>query len=262
MRNKTGIIILLILLSIIIFSLTMFLVSYLCGGENTMIGWGIKSKNIIFNKSYTLEEIQDINIKQDMGDIIFKETSSDKIEVIIYGEDENDVDVDLNYDKLLIDYHRKNRFFFFNFGFTKSNIIVYLPEKYDRSISIQNDLGNCEIANLENISIDVNCNAGDVKVERVKNADIQCDLGKVEASEILNRCNISVNSGNVKIDRLSIQENSFIKADLGNVTIGQINDIYVDGKVDLGNCTINGSNRSSDITLKIECDCGNISVGK
>lgn len=262
MRNKTGIIILLILLSFIIFSLTMFLVSYLCGGENTMIGWGIKSKNIIFNRSYTLEEIQDIDIKQDMGDIIFKETSSDKIEVIIYGENENDVDVNLDYNKLLIDYHRKNRFFFFNFGFTKSNIIVYLPEKYDRSISIQNDLGNCEIANLENISIDVNCNAGDVKVGRVKNADIQCDLGKVEASEILNRCNISVNSGNVKIDRLSIQENSFIKADLGNVTIGQINDIYVDGKVDLGNCTINGSNRSSDITLKIECDCGNISVEK
>ena len=171
MRNKTGIIILLILLSIIIFSLTMFLVSYLCGGENTMIGWGIKSKNIIFNKSYTLEEIQDIDIKQDMGDIIFKETSSDKIEVIIYGENEDDVDVNLNYDKLLIDYHRKNRFFFFNFGFTKSNIIVYLPEKYDRSISIQNDLGNCEIANLENVSIDVNCNAGDVKVGRVRNAD-------------------------------------------------------------------------------------------
>ena len=262
MRNKTGIIILLILLSIIIFSLTMFLVSYLCGGENTMIGWGIKSKNIIFNKSYTLEEIQDIDIKQDMGDIIFKETSSDKIEVIIYGEDENDVDVDLNYDKLLIDHHRKNRFFFFNFGFTKSNIVVYIPSKYSKNIIIKNDLGNCVLDSLEYASIDVKCSAGNVEVGTVKNADIECDLGKVEVSEILNKCNISADCGDVKIDKISIQEDSYIKADLGNVTIGQINDIYVDGKVDLGNCTINGSNRSSDITLKIECDCGNISVGK
>ena len=262
MRNKTGIIFLLILLSIIIFSLTMFLVRYLCGGENNKMSWGMKNKNVIFNKSYTLEEIQDIDIKQDVGDIIFKETSSDKAEVIIYGENENDIDVKWNDDKLLIDYYRKNRFFFFNFWVTKSDIVIYLPAKYDGNITIKNDLGNCEIADFENSSIDVNCNAGDVKVGKVKNANIRCDLGKVEASGILNSCNILVESGNIKIDRLSIQEDSFIKADLGNVTIREVNDIYVDAKVDLGSSTVNESNRSSDITLKIECDCGNISVGK
>lgn len=262
MRNKTGIIVSIILLSIIIFGLTMFLVRYLCGGETTMIGFGKSSKNIVFNNSYTLEEIQDIDIKQDAGDIIFKETSNDNIEVVIYGENANDVDVNLNYGKLSIDYNKRNKFFFFSFGVTKSDIIVYIPAKYDKDISIQNNLGNCEIANIENASIEVDCDVGNVEVGKVKNADIQCDLGKVEVSEILNRCNISVDSGNVKIDKLSIQENSFVKADLGNVTIGEINDIYVDAKVDLGKCTVNGSNRGSDIILKIECDCGNISVGK
>ena len=118
------------------------------------------------------------------------------------------------------------------------------------------------MSNLENASINVDCDVGNVEVGRVKNADIQCDLGKVEVTEISNRCNISVDSGNDKVDKLSIQENSFVKADLGNVTIGEINDIYVDAKVDLGKCTVNGSNRGSDIILKIECDCGNISVGK
>ncbi len=262
MRSKTGIIVSIILLSIIIFGLTMFLVRYLCGGETIMIGFGRSSKNIIFNQAYTLEEIQGIDIKQDAGDIIFKEASDDNIEVVVYGDNANDVDVNLSYGKLSIDYNKRNKFFFFSFGVTKSDIIVYIPAKYDKDISIQNNLGNCEIANIENASIEVDCDAGNVEVGKVKNADIQCDLGKVEVSEILNRCNISVDSGNVKIDKLSIQENSFVKADLGNVTIGEINDIYVDAKVDLGKCTVNGSNRGSDIILKIECDCGNISVGK
>ena len=262
MKNKTGIIILLILLSIIIFLLTMFLVRYLCGGETNMIRWGRSSKNVIFNQTYTLDEIQDIDIKQDAGDIMIKESPNDNFEVVIYGNDTQDVNVNLSYEKLSIDYTRKMRFFFFSFGITKNDIIVYVPTKYAKDITIKNDYGNCEIGNFENASIDVECDAGNVEVGKIRNANIQCDLGGVKVEEVLNKCNISVDSGNVKVDQLSIQENSFIKADLGNVTVNEINDIYVDAKVDLGNSTVNGSNRNSDITLKIECDCGNIKVGK
>lgn len=262
MKNKTGIILLLILLSIIIFSLTMFLVRYLSGGNTNMIGWGRSSKDIIFNQTYTLEEIQDIDIKQDAGDIIFKESPNDSIEVVIYGDNASAVNVNLTYEKLSIDYTKKMRFFFFNFGVTKNNIIVYIPTKYNKDITIQNDYGNCEIGNLEYANLDIHCDCGNVEIGKIRNSDIRCDLGTVKATEILNKCNISVDSGNVTIDKLNIQENSSIKADLGNVTIGEINDIYVDAKVDLGNSTVNGSNRSSDITLKIECDCGNITVGK
>ena len=262
MKNKTGIIILLVLLSIIILGLVIFLVRYLCGGGQSMIRWGRSSNNVIFNQTYTLEEIQDIDIKQDAGDIIFKEASDDNIEVVIYGDNTQDVNVNLSYEKLSIDYTKKMRFFFFSFGTVKNDIIVYVPTKYAKDITIKNDYGNCEIGNFEKASIDVECDAGNVEVGKIRNANIQCDLGGVKVEEVLNKCNISVDSGNVRIDRLSIQENSFIKADLGNVTVNEINDIYVDAKVDLGNSTVNGSNRNSDITLKIECDCGNIKVGK
>lgn len=227
-----------------------------------MIGWEKSSKNIIFNQTYTLEEIQDIDIKQDAGDIIFKESSNDNIEVVIYGNAASDVNVNLAYEKLSIDYTKKMRFFFFNFGVTKNNIVIYIPMKYANDIAIQNDYGNCEIDNLEYASLDIHCDCGNVEIGKVKNADIQCDLGTVKVDEILNKCNISVDSGNITIDKLNIKENSFLKADLGNVTVKEINNIYVDAKVDLGNCNVNGSNRNSDITLKIECDCGNITVGK
>lgn len=262
MKNKTGIIFLIILLSIIIFGLVMFLVRYLCGGEYGMINFGTRSKNIIYNETFSANDIQDIDITQSAGDITFKESSNDTIEVVVYGDNQNDVDVNLNYNKLSIDYKERHRFIWFGFGSFKNDIVIYIPAHYQHEITIKNNYGNCELGNLENATLEVECDAGNVEVGKIRNANIQCDLGGVKASEILNRCNISVDSGNVKIDRLSIQENSFVKADLGNVTIDEINDIYVDAKVDLGNSTVNGSNRNSNVTLKVECDCGNIKVGK
>ena len=87
-------------------------------------------------------------------------------------------------------------------------------------------------------------------------------MGEVKIQEINNKCDIFVNAGNVQVTKLSIQEDSKIKADLGNVNISETNDVYIEGHVDLGNSNINDSNRNSNVTLKIECDCGNIKIGK
>ena len=63
----------------------------------------VRSNNIIFDKTYKIEDIDNIDIKQDAGDIIFKETSGDDIQVVVYGENESDLDVNLNQNSLSID---------------------------------------------------------------------------------------------------------------------------------------------------------------
>lgn len=262
MNNKTPIILLLILLSLIIFALVMFLVVNLTGGKARIINIGSKNNKIIYDKSFNLEEIKNIEIKQDAGDITFKESTDDNITVTAYGEEVQDIEVTLNGDKLTVDYTRKNRFIFFNFGNIKNDIIINIPASYNNTIKIDNNLGNCYINDLPNATINVNCDAGNVETGKIKNANIKCDLGQVEIEEILNKCDIKVDSGNVEIEKLLINENSKIKADLGNINIKETNDIYINASVDLGKTNINGNNRSSEITLELECDCGNISVGK
>lgn len=262
MNNKTPIILLLILLSLIIFALVMFLVVNLTGGKARIINIGSKNNKIIYNESFNLEEIKNIEIKQDAGDITFKESTDDNITVTAYGEEVQDIEVTLNGDKLTVDYTRKNRFIFFNFGNIKNDIIINIPASYNNTIKIDNNLGNCYINDLPNATINVNCDAGNVETGKIKNANIKCDLGQVEIEEILNKCDIKVDSGNVEIEKLLINENSKIKADLGNINIKETNDIYINASVDLGKANINGNNRSSEITLELECDCGNISVGK
>ena len=266
MKNKSIIITLIILLCIIIFFLVMFLVGCLTGKINYTNGilfFGTKKSNsIIFDKTYSVEDINNIDIRQDAGNVIFRETSEDNIQVIVYGENESDVDVNFNQNNLAIDNTHNKKFILFNFGVIAKDIVVYIPSTYNKTIKIKNDYGNCEMLDLENATVDIDCDCGNVKLGKIKNANVKCDLGDTEIKEILNKCDIKADCGNVEIDTISIQEDSTIKADLGNVDINKTNDIYIESEVDLGKTNISQNNRNSKITLKINCDCGNVTVGK
>ena len=101
---------------------------------------------------------------------------------------------------------------------------------------------------------------GNVNLGKIKNATIECSYGEIKIEEVLNKCEIEADCGNVDIDRLWINENSSIKAELGNIDINETSDIYIDANVDLGKTNIGKNNRSSNIVLKLVCDCGNINV--
>ena len=264
MKNKGLIITLIILLSIIIFFLVMFLVMYLKGGmsfKNGIFSIGSKSTNIIYDKQFELEDIKDIDIKQDAGDIIIKESENDSVKVVLYGENEGDAQVELNNGKLTIDNtHNRRSFVFFNFGVTKNDIIIYVPSNYSNDIKIKNDYGECEITDLENATVNINCDAGNVEIGKIRNATIKCDYGNIEIKEIMNKCDTKADCGNIQIDTISIKENSSIKADLGNIDINNTNDIYIDADVDLGKTNINKNNRNANVTLKVNCDCGNVTI--
>lgn len=260
MKNKGLIITLIIILSIIVFFLSVFLVMCLRGKinfRNGFINFGYKSTNVIFDEQFELESIKNIEIKQDAGDVTFKKTTNNYVQVMLYGDKKEDAQVQFNDGNLNIDNtHRKRSFF----GGTKNDIVIYIPTNYSNEIKIKNDYGKCEIIDLENAIINIDCDAGDVEIGKIKSATIKCDYGNIEIKEILNKCDIKADCGNIKIETLSIKEDSIIKADLGNVDIGSTNEIYVDTDVDLGKANINKNNRNAETTLKIKCDCGNVTI--
>lgn len=260
MKNKGLIIALLILLSVIVFFLCMFLVYSLNGGKKfSFFNWRHESKNVIFDETYEIASVGDIQIKQNAGNISFKESQDNNIKVIIYGDSENDASVSLSNTNLNIEVTKHN--YIFNFGITENNIVIYVPVAFANNITIKSDYGNVEMTDLSNATLIVDSDAGNVEIGKIKNLTAKCDYGNIEVGEVLNQCNIKADCGNIEVDKISITENSNIKADLGNIEIGETNDIYIDADVDLGKVKINKNNRNSNITLKIECDCGNVSVG-
>ena len=263
MKNNGKIIFLIILLSIIVFSLTMFLVHTINHGLNLN---GIFSKitigeaKVIYEKSYNIDEFTDININEEYGNIIFKENSNNSVDVEIYGDEETDVEVNIKNNALNIVHKKKNKLTFLNLKNLKHEIIISLPKAYLNNINIKNNFGDCEICDLENSNINIDIDCGDVELGKVKNVNVKSDYGDIKIKEILNKCKIASDCGDIKIDKMFIKENSEIESDYGDIKIGETSDINIDANIDLGDKKINNNNISSDITLKIKSDCGDIKI--
>lgn len=261
MKNNGLIIAMIILLSIIVICLIALLCFGINGKFNVFSGFSFKNNNgkVIYDETYNLADINNIDISCDVTNVKFKEGSNDDIRVVVYGYSNSSVNVDLINSKLKIDY-KQHSFKFFSLGGSQNELVVYIPTSYDNDINIECDFGNIDVISLDNASINVKVNCGNVNLGNVKNVDIDADLGDVDISCVLNKLNIDADCGSIKIDRLDLKENSYIKSDLGDVKINGTNDIFIDVDIDLGNTKINNNNRYSDVTLKIEADCGNVKV--
>lgn len=263
MKNKELIITLIVILFIIVIGLIALLTLVLSGKLNFKTGFrnfGNKSNQIIFDTNYEIENIEDIEILSTAGDIKFEESMEKNIRVVAYGKNEDDLKVSFNENKLKIDYSKTKKVNF-GFNFDITDIIIYIPKDYSKQINIKANYGDIELLDLENASIDISQDCGDVKLGKVKNISVKNSYGDIDIEEVLNKCIIESDCGDIKIEKLQIQENSSIESDLGDIRIKQTNDIYIDAKTDLGDVKVNTNNRHSEVILKIEGDCGDIKVG-
>jgi len=266
MKNKGLIITLIFFLVVIIIGLISFLFLVLNGKFNIVNGFKIcnmrKSSNIIFEQNYKLDTIENLEILSNAGDISFKENTDNNIKVIAYGQDNKELKVTLEEKKLKIDYSEyKNMNTGFSFYNYSNDIIIYIPKEYSKDININSKYGDINIIDLENASINIIQDCGDVNIEKINIANISSKYGDVNVGTIYNKFAIDSNCGDVKIDKIDIKEDSSIKSDYGDIKIKEVNDIYVDAKTDFGDVEVNKSNRMSEITLNLKNDCGDIKVG-
>lgn len=260
MNNKGLIIVLIIVLCIIIIGLINLLAYAISGNFNGLNFGGRKSENIVFEESYEIAEIGKIEILSTAGNVVFKESNdNNSVKVVAYGKNTSDIKVSNENQKLKVDYteYRRNTWFNNNIN----DIIISIPSTYSNEIIVNNSYGNLDIIALENATVNAKLSCGNIKVEAVKNANFECNYGDVKIEKLTNKCNIEADCGNVKIEKAEFKENSSIKCDLGDIKIREINDVYVDANVDLGDTKIQNNNRHADVTIKIKADCGNIKVG-
>lgn len=260
MKNKGLIITMIILLSIIVIALIALLYFVISGNYRFYIGLNTekRSEDIIYDESYELDKIDYIEVLSSAGNVKFEENAEEKIKVVVYGKNNGKLKVDLNNNKLKIDYPERINFFGIN-SYT-NDIIVYVPINYNKDIKIDLNYGNIEVLDLEQATIDIKEDCGNVNLGKIKNVTIKNDYGDIEIEEVLNKLNIKSDCGNIKINSVKLLEDSTIKSDLGDVKIGKTNEIFIDTDVDLGDTKVNNNNRQSEVTLEIKVDCGNIKV--
>lgn len=288
MKNNTLIVCLIVLLVIICIALLGFMMKVI----NGKMGFPYKvSEELVVDEEYE-NNFETINITSDASDIEVKETSGEKVRVIIYGDKDKTEVEERNNELKIISKHKKGTWFAFRNKIAK--IEVYVPKEFDKNITIDNKYGDIDVEEFLEATIEINedCgdvdiaggnkvnivnkygdiklkkakeanikqSAGEVKVESVDDIVVKNNYGDIKITNVYNSINAEEDCGDVKIDNLTINKNSNIKNNLGSIKIGSTNEIYIDAKTDLGDVKVNNNYQKSDITLKIENDCGDIKV--
>lgn len=252
-----------------------------------------ESNNLIYNESF--DDInKNVNIKVSSSNIYIKNSSDNKAILKMYGSEKSKDDLKVTKeDDLNINVESKGCIgFCFNNEVDK--VILYLPETFDKKINIENSYGDAKIEKFENvilnakissgdinvdtvkeINIDndygdvfikkvetakINASAGDIKIDEAKNINADNNYGDIKIKNVYNYINLNCDCGDIKINNATLNKNSVIKDDYGDITISNIKNVYIDSKTDYGDNDINNNDRKSDIVLKIENNCGDIKV--
>ncbi len=293
MKNKKWIITLIILLSIIMVVLSIFFIGLLQNGFKFKgFRIGLQSSNeLILDNTYE-EKFNNIVIDATTSEIYIKINNTENIKAVIYGE-KNYTDVETNLDSLNIKISEKNCIGFC-FNQKRAKVEIYLPKTYDGKIDIKNNYGDISIDEFLNANIDIkedcgdvkilggnivkvdnnygdieigesnvlniNEDCGDVNITETNDATVKNSYGDIKIESINNFLHLENNCGDIELNNINLNKDSYIKNDYGDIKIGNTNELFINALTDLGKVKIKNNYNKSDITLKIENDCGDIKV--
>ena len=149
-----------------------------------------------------------------------------------------------------------------------SKIELYLPIGYSNLIRIENEFGNIEIENFENTTLDVeqeygnflgrnvsflklvngygdvevkksiktrvDAKHGDVTIGDVDDLIVENEFGDITVENVFEHLKLYTENGDIKVNNLIIEKDSFIDANYGDINIGKTNEIYINAKTDRG----------------------------
>ena len=248
-------------------------------------------EELVLENTYT-NIFNEIDIETKMTDIYIKNSNDNTIKVIVYGEKDY-IDVKEMNNKLYIDIKEKN-FIAFDFYKYISKIEIYLPSWYNKLIRIDSEFGNIEIEEFNDCTLyvkqeygnilskgsnfikvkneygnieltksnkaRVEAESGDVKIGTINNLEVINEYGDIDIDNITQYFKLSNEMGDIKINRLNIEENSFIEMEHGDIKIDSINQIYVDAKTDHGDVDIKVNYDQAKTILKIYNEMGDIKI--
>ena len=248
-------------------------------------------EELVLDKTYNTI-FSEINIETKMSDLNIKYSNDNSIKVMVYGEKDYINLIEKN-NKLYIDIKEKN-FIAFNFYNHISKIEIYLPNWYKNLIRIDSEYGNIDIEEFNDSTFYVEqeygnilskgsnfikvkneygdvellkankarivAESGDVKIGTIKNLEVENEYGDISIQNVTEYLKLNNDMGDININKLNIEEDSFITLEHGDIKIDDINQIYVDAKTDHGDVDIKVNYEQANIVLSIYNEMGDIKI--
>lgn len=127
--------------------------------------------------------------------------------------------------------------------------------------SLEAKSGRIEVGNVD--KVEMRATSGSIKAGEVGSITANVTSGSIKINRIKQACNLSSNSGSVRIEDCNLTQNSEITVKSGSVNIGTINDVFVNATAKSGSVKVrNDNNRKAEVELKIQTTSGSIKVEK
>ena len=278
MNNKKLTIFFIVILSIITILLTIFFISLLTNGGNFgyfKIGSSYKvSEELIIDETFS-NHFSEIIIDSDASDVLIKTGNDNEVRVLVYG-DKDKVSLDTNDNNMHIKTTSKVCIGLC-FSTTLYKVEVYLPQNYDKKVVINNKYGDISVGELSNLILEIDMDAGDleagsiykgvinnaygdIKIDNVNDITVTNNYGDIKIKNVNYYMDINADCGDISIDNINIMKNSSINNNLGDISLGKTNEVYINAKTSLGDTKVTNNYPKSDVNLNITNNCGDIKV--
>lgn len=254
-------IILYVVLIVILLSIMIFVLFK----KDFIFSFGDYDKVELYNETYSLDEVDSLNINMVSTDITIKDSEDGNVRVVIYGKEERKDRYSVtNDDNNLKVSEQSYSSFCFGFCFYNEEVIVYLPKGFNKDINIKGTSSDVNIINNYDSKVDIQTVSGDIKVQDVNDIFVRSTSGDIDINNAIDvevksvSGDVTIKSGkNVKADTTSgdISVDGATKIDI-NTTSGEVR-IGTSGNVDIS--TMSGDVEIGDLTVTCESIINTIS---
>ena len=263
MKNRSSIITLIIILSVLCIALTGGFVYLLVNGEGIHFNFNLSFKQMDLVDSYEVlpNDITSIEMNLYSTDVEIKESTNDKILVEYYSNKDNNPKIEYTDNNIKIN---ENNYNVGCIGFcnNRRKVVLNIPSNYYGEYIISTKSGDI-LSNIDltNSITKISTMSGDVRLNIVGNIEISTMSGDIKIDKINDTIKVKTTSGDILISELNIKENSSINTTSGDVLVSNNNsNCYVDVKTLSGDKYINKSDRKSDLVLTINTTSGDVRV--
>lgn len=276
-KNKKWIIASIIIILVIIIALISLIIFGISQKGNFSF---LEKTAVLYENSF--RKIEKIAVDVSSYDVEIKESDIDNITVQITGSKKNQdkIKVEQQNDELKI--YQDGSIICIGLCLYKEVITIYVPNNYEleynhestsgslssevlintgnikttsgdillNSINsgfLKSTSGNIEITSAT--SLEVSSTSGDIDIKNIENLTGSTKSGNIKVNNLTNKINYVATSGDIKINKFSINEDSSLSATSGNIDIGLEKDIFINASTKSGDIDISNTNNNPTLTI-------------
>ncbi len=215
-----------VLLGLLALGLFVIMVVLLFGGKS--IGWFVDTYKAVtlYDETFNVTSFENINVNVSSADVIVKKSEdATKVTVVVNAKDDYKDSFHISIEKGNLIIASEERFsarkFCLGFCFTDETVIIYVPENYEKGMSVKTSSGDIKFEVGVRSNLDLIASSGDIEVLRGENVHIESTSGKIYINKV-SEGNIKSTSGDIKIDDAY---SLVAESTSGDITVGKVDKI-------------------------------------